>query len=64
MNRIKGILDDKGIKQTWLAQKPDKSSNTVNSYVKNTRQLSIEDLYKVSEILEVNAKHLLIHSVS
>ena len=60
MNRIKEVLNEKGIKQTWLADKLDKSYNMVNSYVQNRRQPSIEDLYKIAEILEVNAKELLI----
>jgi hypothetical protein len=33
MNRIKEVLDGKGIKQTWLAGKFGKSYNMVNSYV-------------------------------
>lgn len=35
MNRIKEILEKKGIKQTWLADKPGKSYNMVNDYVQN-----------------------------
>jgi len=31
-----------------------------NSYVQNRRQPSIEDLYKIAEILEVDVKELLI----
>ncbi|WP_299213827.1 helix-turn-helix transcriptional regulator [uncultured Dokdonia sp.] len=64
MNRIKEVLDDKGIKQTWLAEKLGKSYNMVNSYVKNRRQPSIEDLYRIAEILDVNAKDLLTDSAS
>ncbi|MFL0061961.1 helix-turn-helix domain-containing protein [Tenacibaculum maritimum] len=60
MNRIKEILESKGIKQTWLSDKLDKSYNMINSYVQNRRQPSIEDLYKISEILEVDVKDLLI----
>ena len=58
MNRIKEVLDEKGIKQTWLAEKLKKSYNMVNSYVQNRRQPSLEDLYKIAEILDVNAKDL------
>ena len=35
MNRIKDILQEKGIKQTWLADRLGKSFNTVNGYVQN-----------------------------
>lgn len=59
MNRIKEVLEDKGIKQIWLAEKLGKSYNMVNSYVQNRRQPSLEDLYKISEILSVNVTTLL-----
>ena len=38
MNRIKEVLEEKGIKQTWLAEKLGKSFCIVNSYVCNRRQ--------------------------
>jgi putative transcriptional regulator len=60
MNRIKEVLDGKGIKQTWLAEQLQKSYNMVNAYVQNRRQPSIEDLYRIAEILEVDVKELLI----
>ncbi|MEQ8906736.1 helix-turn-helix transcriptional regulator [Ekhidna sp.] len=59
MNRIKAVLEEKGIKQTWLAEKLQKSYNMVNSYAQNRRQPSVEDLYKIAEILEVDVKELL-----
>lgn len=60
MNRIKEVLEEKGIKQIWLADKLGKSYNMVNSYVQNRRQPSIEDLYKIAQILNVDAKDLLV----
>lgn len=60
MNRIKDVLEEKGIKQVWLAEKLGKSYNMVNSYAQNKRQPSIEDLYKIAEILNVDIKELLV----
>ena len=60
MNRIKEVLEEKGIKQTWLAEKLKKSYNMVNSYVQNRRQPSIEDLNRIAEILDVDVKELLV----
>lgn len=60
MNRIKEVLDEKGIKQTWLAEQLGKSYNMVNAYVQNRQQPRIEVLYEIAEILGVNAKELLI----
>jgi len=49
MNRIKEVLEEKGIKQTWLAEKLEKSYNMVNSYAQNRRQPSIEDLNRIAK---------------
>jgi len=59
MNRIKEVLDEKGIKQIWLAEKLNKSYNMVNGYVKNRRQPSLELLNKMAEILDVDVKELI-----
>jgi putative transcriptional regulator len=59
MNRIKEVLEQKGIKQKWLAEQLGKSYNMVNSYAQNRRQPSIEDLYRIAKILDVNPKDLL-----
>jgi putative transcriptional regulator len=60
MNRIKEVLEEKGIKQVWLAEKLSKSYNMVNSYVQNRRQPSIEDLNRIAEILDVDVRNLLV----
>lgn len=59
MNRIKEILEEKGVKQTWLAEKLNKSYNMVNSYVQNRRQPNLEDLYRIADILGVEPGILL-----
>ncbi len=59
MNRIKEVLEEKVIKQTWLAEKLGKSYNMVNGYVQNRQQPRLEVLYEIAKILEVNAKDLL-----
>lgn len=59
MNRIKEVLEEKGIKQKWLAEQLGKSYNMVNSYAQNRRQPSLEDLYRIAEILNIEAKELL-----
>ena len=60
MNRIKKVLEEKGIKQTWLAEQLGKSYNMVNGYVQNRQQPRIEVLYDIAKILDVNVKDLLI----
>jgi len=59
MNRIKEVLADKGIKQTWLAEKLGKSYNMVNSYVQNRQQPRLEVLFEIAKILDVDPKELI-----
>ena len=59
MNRIKEVLEERGIKQTWLAEKLGKSFCIVNSYVCNRRQPSLEVLFQIAEILNVDVKDLI-----
>lgn len=60
MNRIKEVLQERGIKQTWLAEKLGKSFKIVNSYASNRVQPPLETLYRIAEILDVDVKELLI----
>ena len=59
MKRIKEVLLEKWIKQTWLADKLGKSYNMVNGSVQNRQQPRLEVLYEIAEILEVDVKQLL-----
>ena len=64
MNRIKEVLEEKGIKQTWLAEtwlaeKLGKSFCIVNSYVCNRRQPSLDVLFEIARILQVDPKELI-----
>ena len=60
MNRIKEVLEEKGIKQIWLAEQLGKSYNMVNSYVQNRRQPSVQCLYEIAGILNISVKELLV----
>jgi len=62
MNRIKDVLQDKGVKQTWLAEKLGKSYKIVNSYACNRIQPSIEVLFQIARILDVEPSELLIQT--
>jgi transcriptional regulator with XRE-family HTH domain len=62
MNCIKQILETKGIKQIWLSEKLGKSYNMVNSYVQNRRQPSLQNLYKIAELLQVDIRELIVSS--
>lgn len=62
MNRIKVVLINKGITQTWLAEKLGKSYNMVNGYVQNRQQPRLEVLYEIAKILDVDVSELLVES--
>lgn len=59
LNCIKEVLDERGISQTWLANKQGKSFNSVNAYVCSRTQLNIETLLQISQILHVDMKDLI-----
>ena len=59
LNRIKLVLDQKGISQTWLAKQVGKSFSTINSYACNRNQPDLETLLALSKILQVDLKDLI-----
>lgn len=48
LNRIKAVLSDKGISQTWLAKQLDKSFSMVNAYACNRIQPNLETLQQIA----------------
>lgn len=59
MNRIKEVLEEKKITQTWLAEQLGKSYNMVNAYVQNRQQPRLEVLFEIANILKIDVKELL-----
>lgn len=59
MNRIKEVLEDKGISQTWLAKQLGKSFCIVNAYACNRKQPSLEVLFEIAKILQIDPKELI-----
>lgn len=60
MNRIKEVLDEKGISQTELANSLGKSFNMVNLYATNRVQPPIPVLYRIAELLNIDVRTLII----
>ena len=60
MNRIKEVLVEKGIKQTWLSEKLGKSYPVINGYVQNRVQPKLEVLYEIARLLDIDPKELLV----
>ena len=60
MNRIKEVLDEKGISQTELANMLGKSFNMVNLYETNKVKPPVPVLYQIAELLNIDVRTLLI----
>lgn len=60
MNRIKEVLEAKGISQTELANRLGKTFNMVNLYATNKVQPPIPVLYRITNILKIDVRELLI----
>ena len=60
MNRIKEVLDAKGISQTELANRLGKTFNMVNLYATNKVQPPIPVLYQIANILNIDVRDLLV----
>ena len=54
LNRIRAVLEDKGISQTWLAKKLGRSFSTVNAYVCNRSQPNLTTLLEIAQFLSVD----------
>jgi putative transcriptional regulator len=57
MNRIKGVLEEQGIKQTWLAENWAKV--IIWRMLMHRRQPSLETLFKILELLNTEVRELL-----
>jgi transcriptional regulator with XRE-family HTH domain len=60
LNKLKEVLKAQGRSQKWLAHQLGKSENTLSLWVTNQVQPSVEDLYKVAVLLDVEISDLLV----
>lgn len=60
MNRIKEVLEVRGISQTELADRLGKSFNMVNLYATNKIQPPIPVLYQIADVLNIDVRDLLV----
>ena len=59
LNRIKTVLESKGVSQTWLAKQLGLSYGTVNSYACNRTQPSLNKLLEIANLLNLDMKDLI-----
>lgn len=60
INRLKVVLVEKGKTGRWLANELGKSNCTVSKWCSNSIQPDLQTLDKISKLLAVNIKDLLV----
>lgn len=60
LNRIKVVLVEKKRTSKWLSEQLGKSTATVSKWCQNTVQPDLQTLDKISRLLDVNIKDLLV----
>lgn len=59
-NRIKAVLAEKSISNLSLAENMNKNKATVSKWCTNETQPSIETLFQIALVLEVDVRELLV----
>lgn len=59
LNRIKTILIEKNKTNKWLADKLAKNTATVSRWCTNDNQPSLETLYQIAQLLDVDIRELI-----
>lgn len=64
LNRIKGALADAGKTGVWLARQLGKDPVTVSKWCTNTTQPDLQTLAKISDLLNIDIRELLVSKQS
>ncbi|MDN5214741.1 helix-turn-helix transcriptional regulator [Fulvivirgaceae bacterium BMA12] len=59
-NRIKAVLAEQGKTNNWLADQLEMNRTTVSKWCRNQMQPRIETLFQIADVLEVDARTLLV----
>lgn len=62
INRIKVMLVEKQRTSKWLAEQLGKSENTVSKWCSNKVQPSLESLYEIAKLLDIEVRSLICSS--
>lgn len=58
-NRIKAVLAEQGKTNNWLAGQLQKNRTTISKWCTNQMQPTMETLFEIAEVLEVDVRDLL-----
>ena len=59
-NMIKAVLAEKGRNNNWLAEQLNVNINTVSKWCTNNMQPTVERLFEIAKVLDVNVRELLV----
>ncbi len=59
-NRIKAVLAEQGKTNNWLAEELNKNRTTVSKWCTNQMQPTMETLFQIAEVLDVDVRELLV----
>lgn len=59
-NRIKAVLAEQGKTNNWLAEELDKNRTTVSKWCTNQMQPTMETLFEIAYVLDVDVRELLV----
>lgn len=57
-NRLKEILQERGQKQKWLAEKCSIKQSTLSNIINNNYQPAIETAFKIADILQTDINNI------
>lgn len=57
-NRLKKILEERGIKQTWLAEQVGLHRGTINNIIANKYNTSLEIAFKIAHVLNLKIEDI------
>jgi toxin-antitoxin system, antitoxin component, xre family len=61
INRLKAVLADAGQTNKWLAEQLNRDPVTVSKWCTNTTQPDLQTLAKISALLNINIRELLVN---
>ena len=61
LNRLNAVLADSGKTNKWLAEQLVKDPVTISKWCTNTTQPDLQTLAKISELLKINIRELLVN---
>lgn len=59
-NRIKAVLAERGKSNNWLADELGKNRTTVSRWCTNEMQPTMESLFQIAEVLDIDVRELLV----